>query len=252
MDRVFKGFVILVLCIGISVQANAQDSTKKEVTAPPAEIKAPAAKPVHHIRRSVPPVIPNAANVIQNTDSAKAALKVQMDPAQLNDKSLNGQYQYLLSKTLHYQQPLLAALWKNTMDTLGASRNLLKDAQAKLAGQKKLSDSLKNTANATAQTLTESNAKMDAISVFGMEVSKSNYNLVMFGLVAGLAIVLVIVIVTTAKHKHEAKYRAQLYEEIEDELKTFKAKAHEKELKLARELQTERNKLDELLNKGDK
>jgi hypothetical protein len=252
MIRVFKGLMILVLCIGVSAQVNAQDSTKKADKPPVTQAKTPAAKPVHHIRRSIPPVIPNANGAKPVADTAQAnALKAQMDPSQLNDKSLNGQYQYLLSKTYHYQQPLLAALWKNAMDTLGANRNSLKDAQAKLAAQKKLSDSLKNTAISTAQSLTESNQKVDTISLFGIEMSKSSYNLLMFGAVAVLALALVIVIVTTAKNKHEAKYRTELYDELDEEFKAFKAKANEKELKLARELQTERNKLDELLSKGD-
>ena len=72
----------------------------------------------------------------------------------------------------------------------------------------------------------------------------------MFSLVIGLAIAFTVVVLTTAKHKYEAKHRTELYEEIEEEFKTYKAKANEKELRLARELQTERNKLDELLGRG--
>jgi len=250
MKCVFKGLVILALFACVSMQVNAQDSTKKESAAPAVQVKKPVAKPVHHIRPSVPAVVqkPLAAPA---TDTAQAnALKAQMDPSQLNDKSLNGQYQYLLSKTYHYQQPLLAALWKNAMDTLSANRNSLKDAQAKFTAQKKLIDSLKNTASSTALSLNESNHKADAISLFGIEMSKSRYTLLMFGTVIVLALALVIVIATTAKNKHEAKYRTELYDELDEEFKAFKAKANEKELKLARELQTERNKLDELLGKG--
>jgi len=86
--------------------------------------------------------------------------------------------------------------------------------------------------------------------MFGIVLTKSTYNLVMFGLVIVLAIALTVVILTTAKHKYEAKHRTELYEEIEEEYKNYKAKANEKELRLARELQTERNKLDELLGRG--
>ncbi|HEX3385455.1 MAG TPA: hypothetical protein VHS53_09720, partial [Mucilaginibacter sp.] len=217
----------MTLCLGIILPARAQDSTKKEEKLPSAVVKPQTAKPAaaHHIRKSIPPVIPNAANVSQNTDSAQAAFKLQMDPAQLNDKSLNGQYQYLLSKTLRYQQPLLAALWKNAMDTLSASRNQVKDAQAKLAAKAQLADSLKKTTKTEQQSLDNSNQKADTISLFGIDMSKSGYNLLMFGLVIVLGIALAIVIATTAKHRHEAKYRTQLYEEIEEDFKTFKAKA---------------------------
>lgn len=237
MKRLLKGFLILLLCSNVCA-LHAQDTVKK--TADP---KSTAAKRIYHK--------PVAAPATTTTDTAQAnALKAQMDPSQLNDKSLNGQYQYLLTKVYHFQQPLLAALWKNAMDTLNQSRSQLKAVQSKFTLQGKSVDSLKTTASAKDQSLTESNAKADAISVFGIMMTKSNYNLVMFGTVVILAIALIVVIATTGKHKHEAKYRTELYEEIEEEYKTFKAKAHEKELKLARELQTERNKLDELLGRG--
>jgi hypothetical protein len=41
-----------------------------------------------------------------------------------------------------------------------------------------------------------------------------------------------------------------LYNELDEEYKAYKVKSNEKEKKLARELQTERNKLDELLGRG--
>lgn len=239
IGRLFNYFFILILCFSaFTAQAHLQDTTKK--SAPPKiTVKPTGLKPVYH-RPLLPKLSP----------AADSAQKAQMDPAQLNDKSLNGQYQYLLTKVYHYQQPLLAALWKNAMDTLNQSRSQLKAAQAKLSTQVKSVDSLKTDLTGKQQSLTESNAKADAISVFGMMMPKSTYNLVMFGAVGVLAVALIIVIATTAKHKHEAKYRTELYEEIDEEYKTFKAKAHEKELKLARELQTERNKLDELLGRG--
>ncbi len=81
-------------------------------------------------------------------------------------------------------------------------------------------------------------------------MTKGSYNMIMLSLIAGLTVALVIVILTTAKHKHEAKHRTELYEEIEEDYRNFKIKANEKEKKLARELQTERNKLDELLGRG--
>jgi hypothetical protein len=256
---VFKGFLTLLLITGFCIfNAHAQDSLKKaepeksEVKQPavkPTAIKSAPAKPVrHYVRKAV--VIP-APTVAVPADTAKTnAQAAQMDPNQLNDKSLNGQYQYLLTKVYHYQQPLIAALWKNINDSLAQARTQVKMAQAKLALQTKEMDSLKTSATTDSQTLAASNAKADAISVFGANMSKSTYNLVMFSLVGVLALALAIVIGTTAKNKHEAKYRTELYEEIEEDYKNFKAKAHEKELKLARDLQTERNKIDELLGRG--
>src|ERR1700761_1960045 len=72
------------------------------------------------------------------TDSAAAANKAAL----MADKSLNGQYQYLLTKIYFYQQPLLNAFHKNILDTLGQARAALKASQAKLAAQINLVDSL--------------------------------------------------------------------------------------------------------------
>jgi len=64
---------------------------------------------------------------------------------------------------------------------------------------------------------------------------------IIFGVIA------VVVIGRSGANTREAKYRTQLYNELEEEYKNYKVKANEKEKKLARELQTERNRLDDLL-----
>jgi hypothetical protein len=66
----------------------------------------------------------------------------------------------------------------------------------------------------------------------------------LFGLTA------LVVIARSGSFRREARYRTQLYNELEEEFKTYKTKANDKEKKLARELQTERNKLDDLLGRG--
>jgi hypothetical protein len=246
------GYLIFFLCFALySAQTYAQDSTQK---APTPIVKATTAPPKvkHHYNKPIPAATAPAITLpaAQKPQIVVNPIKTQIDPAQLNDKSLNGQYQYLLTKTYNYQQPLISALWKNVMDTLKSERNKLNDARAKLTAQTKTVSTLQADVTSKDQTLSESNARVDAISLFGIVLPKSTYNLIMCGLVACLAVGLIIVIATTAKYKHEAKYRIELYEEIDEEYKAFKAKANEKEIKLARELQTERNKVDELMGRG--
>ena len=72
----------------------------------------------------------------------------------------------------------------------------------------------------------------------------------MWGLVILFGATAAVVIARSGLHSREARYRINLYNELEEEFKTYKAKANEKEKKLARELQTERNKLDELRGNG--
>ena len=246
-NRFLKGCVALLILFTITTDVvNAQDSLKKgKAPVKVTGIRPGYKKPGYPVKAN-----PNTGAPAQATTTTLKNQITNADPSQLNDKSLNGQYQYLLSKTYHYQQPLISALWKNVMDTLKIARQQLKTANAKLSTQNQTVSSLKADVSTKDQSLSETNQKVDSISVFGMLMPKATYNLVMFGLVIVLAIALFIVIATTAKHKHEARYRIGLYEELDEEYKTFKLKANEKEKKLARELQTERNKVDELMGRG--
>jgi hypothetical protein len=175
-----------------------------------------------------------------STDTAKVVI---------TDKTLKGQYQYLLTKVYHYQQPLISALWKSASDTLNVNRAKLKETQAKLNVATKTIDSLTNGITTKDQTLNQSNARRNEIGIFGLYFTKTTYNLIVWGLILALVITAVVVIARTGSFSKEAKYRTQLYSELEEEFKNYKTKANDKEKKLARELQTERNKLDDLDNK---
>jgi len=182
-----------------------------------------------------------------DTAAAKPVVIVTAAPA---DKSLNGQYQFLLSKVYHYQQPLVSALWKSAMDTLAQNKRALKNAQSKLAVQGKTIDSLKADATTKAQTSNASATRADEVNVLGLSLSKTAYNLITWGLILLFGITAAYVIARSGNYRHEAKEKAQLYQELEDEFKAYKTKANDKEKKLARELQTERNKVDELMGRG--
>jgi hypothetical protein len=197
----------------------------------------------------------DATKAARTTDSLNKAAAINAVPASTTtitqqpvvvDKSLNAQYQDLLTKVYGYQKPFVAALWKNVTDTLNNSRRKLIEAKATIATQ---------TQTITQQqiditTKDETIATSDTIDVFGASVAKTTYNLVMWGLVVGAVAIAVIVIARSGSNKREASYRTQLYNELEEEFKTYKSKANEKEKKLARELQTERNKVDELMGRG--
>ena len=192
---------------------------------------------------------PGSANMPATATPIQQPVQQLVDSAPV-DKSLQGQYQYLLTKVYGHQQQLVSALFKNYSDTLSATRRQLKEAQATLASQTKIIDTLKAAATTKDQTLAQSKEQVDEVNILGISLTKATYNLIMWGLVIGFGAIAAIVISRSGSHTREAKYRIKLYEELEEEYKTYKTKANEKEKKLARELQTERNKLDELLGNG--
>ena len=229
--------VVFITCFSLSLHA--QDSVKKtSAVKSPAKtaVKPPVTKPI------APPALPKPTYT-RVADTADQNINT--------DKSLSGQYKYLLTKVYGYQQPLLAAFHKSIMDTLVQTRHALRDTNAKLTTANKTIDSLNNGIKSTNQSLSESNAKANAIDLAGISLSKSTYNLIMWGLVIIFGAAAAVVIARSGSYSREAKYRTQLYNELEEEYRVYKAKANEKEKKLARELQTERNKLDDILGKSD-
>lgn len=172
------------------------------------------------------------------------------------DPSLRGQYQLMLakSKTINGYKLInpsrIAALWKNLQDTLYTERKQLQTAKLKIKEQEKSVTELKAQISGKENSLASSNARVNEISFLGMSFSKSSYNSIVWTLIIGLAAVLTFIILRSARHIHEAKYRSTLYEEIAQEYQNYKTKANDKEKKLARELQDERNKLEEMKNRG--
>lgn len=167
------------------------------------------------------------------------------------DPSLSGQYQFMLSKSKSlYGSKLinparLSVLWKNVKDTLNIERKQLNTAKAKIAEQQKTITELKNQIEGKESSLATSNAKLNEISFLGIAFTKSTYNTIVWSLIIVLSLALAFIVIRSAKHIHEAKYRSNLYEEISAEYQNYKVKANDKEKKLARELQDERNKFEE-------
>lgn len=143
----------------------------------------------------------------------------------------------------------MSAFWQNVRDTLATDRRQLANATRKIREQEQNITALKTQISGKESSLASTNAKVNEISVLGISFTKSTYNTIVWSLIIGLAAALAVVILRSAKHIHEARYRSTLYEEISQEYQNYKTKANDKEKKLARELQDERNKLDELRSK---
>lgn len=143
----------------------------------------------------------------------------------------------------------MSAFWQNVRDTLATDRRQLANATKKIREQEQNIAELKTQISGKESSLASTNAKVNEISVFGISFTKGTYNTIVWSLIVGLAAALAVVVLRSAKHIHEARYRSTLYEEISQEYQNYKTKANDKEKKLARELQDERNKLDELRSK---
>ncbi|MDQ8006623.1 MAG: hypothetical protein REI64_17600 [Pedobacter sp.] len=194
-----------------------------------------------------------AATTTQKPTAAAQRTTYYRDTVKNTDPSLNGQYRFMLSRTRTsadgYKMVAgyrLDQLWKSVSDTLRKERAEKKNIQQKLTEQDKTISYLKTEISGKEASLTENTNKVNEIRFLGIPFEKGTYNIMVWSVIGVLAVALIIVIARSAKNITEAKHRTQLYNEVAEEYQAFKAKSVEKERKLARELQDERNKLDEL------
>lgn len=178
------------------------------------------------------------------------------DTVKNTDFSLNGQYQFMLSRSRSVNGYKLVnpyrlnAVWKSVTDTLAKERIALKQLKEKAAAQEKSIGNLQTEIKGNETTVAHTNAKIDEINVLGLSFTKGTYNIIVWSIIGVLTIALIVVVARSTKNVLEAKHRTQLYEEVSAEYQAFKAKSVEKERKLARELQDERNKIEEMKGRG--
>jgi len=177
--------------------------------------------------------------------------QVLPDTSKNTDPSLNGQYQFMLkkSKSLYGARLInparLSALWKSVNDTLRKERKQLQQAHLEIKSQSQNISTLKGEVTGKESSLADATASVNEIKFLGISFNKGTYNTMVWAIIIILGAGLAIVIFQSGKYRKEATYRTQLYQEVADEFQAHKVKAKDKEMKLARELQDERNKWDD-------
>jgi hypothetical protein len=172
--------------------------------------------------------------------------------AQKPGATLAQQYNDVVMRSGSYQgfkeirQDKLDLFWKNISDTLAKERQLLTNANAKLLTNAQDVIKSKVELDNTQQELAGSRASVNQVSLLGIPLEKGTYSLMMWGLVLLLAAALTFAIYRNKSAANEARYRTELYNELAEEFQKHKVNANEKEKKLARELQTERNLIEEM------
>ncbi|MGY3053930.1 preprotein translocase subunit SecG/Sec-independent protein translocase protein TatA [Pedobacter sp. UYEF25] len=175
----------------------------------------------------------------------------QNDTTKNTDPSLNGQYRFMLSKSKSlYGSRLinpnrLSVLWRSVTDTLKKERKELAQANEKINSQKNASSSLESEISTKQNALATATAAVNEIKFLGIPFQKNTYSVLVWSIIILLAIALGVIIFQSGKYRQEAKYRTDLYQEVADEFQNHKVKAKDKEMRLARELQDERNRWDD-------
>lgn len=177
---------------------------------------------------------------IADTIVAKQAPALSGTLAQQYDEVVNRSGSYKIYKNI--KKTKIDELWKNVKDTLKQQQQLL--IQNKTALEKNSQSII--TMDAEIDSFNASGSSIGEISTLGKSVNGSSNSIYLWGALLLLAAALVFAILRARTAVKEADYRSGLYDQLFEELREHRTKANEREKKLARELQTERNRVAEL------
>lgn len=181
-------------------------------------------------------VIVSVFQMNAQTDSLKTETPIQDEFSALIQESNN----YQGYKVVDYDK---------LIELRNTTRNYITELKEEIVVQKNTVDQqndeiqkLKSDLEATQEDLNKVSEEKDALMFLGMPFSKGGYKAMMWGIV-GVLIVLLLIIFFRYKSSHSATRDAQQkLSETEKEFDAYRTKALEKEQRLGRMLQDEKNK----------
>lgn len=183
--------------------------------------------------------------------------------------SLNNQYQQLKAQSNNYQdykvikQTALDALWTRVQDSTNVTKRQLVEARKEIDAQKAQLTQLQQQLNTKGNQLQQQlKAKEDQLQqndqaaqqvpVFGINVDKTGYVTFSYIMYAVLLGVLAFFFIRYQSSNRITVSTRRDYEENKKQVDDYKKKLLETQTSLGRELQTERNRVDELVQEVTK
>lgn len=186
--------------------------------------------------------------VALSLQTVKAQNADEDEQLSLNSGTIDNQFEYVIRKSGRYQeykvvkQTWLYELKAHTIDSLKAVHKNLADTKAAVAAQSEEITNLKEKLSNTEATLNNTREEKDNIALFGIQMSKASYKVLMWGIIAVLT-GLLLLFIYKFKGSNSATREAKLkLNEVEVEFEDHRRTALEREQKVRRQLQDELNK----------
>lgn len=185
--------------------------------------------------------------------STKITLAQETNIESINEGSIDDQFEFLIRKSGNFKgtngqayeavkQSWLFALKAHTLDSLKTIRKDLNDTKVVVDNQAKEISDLKSKLTNTQNDLDKTNTEKDSMALFGLLMSKTNYNMLMWAIIAALLALLILYIYKFRNSNAITKQAKRNLAEIEEEFDEHRRVALEREQKVRRQLQDEINK----------
>jgi hypothetical protein len=183
---------------------------------------------------------------------AGVSAQTAADALKPDNQSLRERYLVLKTKSQNYQEykvikeNLLDSWWKIVMDSVQAKQAAIRESHAnanKLQAELNQSMESLKAKEASMQDVVYGNTH---INVLGIDFDKGFFAGLVGFIILALGLTIAVIMYTLKSSRKMLKEKADLANAISAEYEDYKRKAMDKQTKLSRELQNERNKLQEL------
>lgn len=191
--------------------------------------------------------------VIFNIQFATAQQDTTEETLSLTSGTIDNQFEYIFQKSGNFKGTngqkyeavkfsSLLTLKSNVLDSLKTINKNLENYKNTVASQAKEIEDLKVNLDTTNSTLSATNQEKDSMSLFGMQMSKAGYNILMWSIAGALLALLLFFMMKFKGSNSSTKEAKQKLEEVEVEFEEHRRVALEREQKVRRQLQDEINK----------
>jgi large-conductance mechanosensitive channel len=135
--------------------------------------------------------------------------------------------------------------WKSVMDSIYAKEAMIASLKTENTSNKVKIDQLKANIGVKEASIEELQYATTHISLFGINFGKVFYQIINFIIIGVLLVFSFILIINLNERRSIAKTKIDDFAKLEIQFEEYKKDALNKQMKLRRELQTERNKLEQ-------
>ena len=165
------------------------------------------------------------------------------------DTSIDAQFEALFKNSNNYknyevvERSSLIELQKNTRSEISGLNQKIDSSETLIASQQKEISELQVSLDTYETDLNEAVQAKEQIVFLGMPLNKTTYRIITWGIILLLAVIMFVFAYKFRSSNIETKEAKKNLAEMEDEYEEYRKTALEKQQKLGRMLQDERNKL---------
>ncbi|MCG8308490.1 MAG: hypothetical protein MI975_13940 [Cytophagales bacterium] len=182
-------------------------------------------------------------------------VNAQSEEGSQQNPTLRSQFQEMLEKSETYteykviKRTSLSQYSRAVQDSLNARKTEINSLKSTVADQKSQIGTLSSRITELEAQLEKSEALRGSLTFLGLNLNKATYHTIVWVIIIALAAFGVFAYTSFVRSNKITSNTKKEYKSLEVEYEEHKKKSHEKQIKMGRELQTERNMVEELKTK---